>query len=136
MIVRLTKAYLYIQIALNFFMLFYLLIVDKKNIQYSIFFLILSGMLFFLQGSSATYIISKYLKDNYKDLYIRNMGTRKYIFKDLVAINIFSLKKADIKIIDEYKITKLINNLRLSYKVFFISLIIDFSVLVFFAYQR
>jgi hypothetical protein len=71
--------------------------------------------------------LSRYIKDNYPDLYKRKRSRHRQVLDGTSAINIFKLSKSDIEIIKDEKIRSYIPQLRFYFK---LVLIVDVIVIL------
>jgi len=87
----------------------------------TLFFFPLSVFVFGYYISWHTYEISKFLKNNFPDIYTKNSSGRGYLFKDLIAVNVFSISRIEMNKINDEKIVEYIYNFRSAFKIFLVS---------------
>ena len=129
------RKYIVIQIVLCLLTLFLLLTVTKKNLQYIVFFFLISLILFIWATDRPIRIISQYLKDNYLTLYKKRTTFRKYYGKNLVAVDIWGLKKSELIEIGNQQIVQRIKDFKAALKTMLLTMLIILIVLVIKSYS-
>lgn len=129
------KKYMRIHILFTVFIIAYILLINKELLQYACIIIVgLFAVFVIFVAQPAITCISNFLKNNYKEIYTRRSSGRKYAFKDLVAVNIFLIQESDLKTISDAEVINLVRELKLVFRIVFITTIVCIILLVIRAY--
>jgi hypothetical protein len=124
------RKYLIGQTGLTICSLLFMISVTGKHLQYAVFFFPISAILFILVTYPEIYALSRYIKDRYPMLYRKRSSYRKFYFKDLLAVNFWSLTKSELIQINDQQIVTRIKKLKFIHNAFLANIIIMFLVVV------
>src|SRR4051812_36815344 len=114
------KKYGLIQTILCLLALLCMTLARKEYFQYSCFFFPFSIFSLFVFVHKDSIYVSRYLKNNNPGLYKKILIPRQYYKKDLFPVHVFALKKSEIESLTDRKIIRLIFDLKLAHRIFFI----------------
>ena len=123
------RKYLAIHILLTISIILYIFFIKKDLIQYACIFIVGLVILFVIfVAAPKSFWLSKYLKNNYKEIYTRRSFGRKYV-------DILSIKESDLKTITDAKVIKFVRELKVAHKTVFITTLLCILLLAIRSYM-